>query len=248
VKDFFPRQVYVGCAGWALATDQASHFPTQGSHLERYAGRFPAVEINTSFYRPHRPGTYARWAASVPDAFRFAVKVPREITHKRRLIDSADVLEPFLAAIGALGVKLGTILVQLPPSLVFSAATAATFFALMRQRFDGNVVCEPRHVSWFTPAVDQLLAEFRVGRVAADPAVVAAAAEPGGWHGLAYYRLHGSPRMYYSSYSADFLDCLATRLAQHATLAPVWCIFDNTAAGAAQINALDLLERQIFMA
>ncbi|HWP34406.1 MAG TPA: DUF72 domain-containing protein, partial [Thermodesulfobacteriota bacterium] len=58
--------VLVGCAGWAIPRAAAGAFPGPGSHLERYARVLPAVEINSSFYRSHRPRTYARWAASVP--------------------------------------------------------------------------------------------------------------------------------------------------------------------------------------
>jgi uncharacterized protein YecE (DUF72 family) len=77
-------EIYVGVAGWSISKEHAARFPVEGSHLERYAQVFNAVEINSSFYRPHRPQTYAPWAASVPDGFRFAVKMPREITHRRR--------------------------------------------------------------------------------------------------------------------------------------------------------------------
>ena len=77
----------------------------------------PAVEINSSFYRPHRPSTYARWAAETPEGFPFAVKLPKEITHKRRLVDVAEPLDRFLAETAALGPKRGPLLVQLPPSL-----------------------------------------------------------------------------------------------------------------------------------
>jgi uncharacterized protein YecE (DUF72 family) len=59
-------QVMVGTAGWSIPPQHADRFRGEGSHLERYSQRFPAVEINSSFYRPHRPSTYARWAASVP--------------------------------------------------------------------------------------------------------------------------------------------------------------------------------------
>src|SRR5690349_12428290 len=71
------ENVRVGCAGWSLPKEHADRFPAEGSHLERYAACFPAVEINSSFYKPHRPTTYARWAASVPPDFRFSVKVPK---------------------------------------------------------------------------------------------------------------------------------------------------------------------------
>jgi uncharacterized protein YecE (DUF72 family) len=236
-------ETYIGCAGWSIPREHADHFSAAGSHLERYAGRFSAVEINSSFYRPHRPATYARWAAAVPSGFRFAVKVPREITHTRRLADAADLLDRFLAEIGGLGDKLGPLLVQLPPSLVFDAAVARQFLTALRQRFNGAVVCEPRHRSWFEIAAERLLTRQRVARVAADPALVPAGAVPGGWDGLAYYRLHGSPRMYYSSYSPEYLSTLADRLRESARAAALWCIFDNTALGAATANALDLLAR-----
>ena len=82
-----------------------------------------------------------------------------------------------------------------------------------------------------------------MARVAADPAVVPAAAEPGGWDGLVYYRLHGSPKMYYSAYPDEYLEALAKTLSGPRKSADVWCIFDNTAAGAATANALDVLDR-----
>jgi uncharacterized protein YecE (DUF72 family) len=237
-----PLDIYVGCAGWAVPKPQAAHFPVAGSHLQRYAGRFAAVEINSSFYRPHRPATYARWAASVPDRFRFSVKMPREITHRRRLREVEAPLGRFLAEAGALGPKLGVLLAQLPPSLRFEAAIAEAFLSALRARFAGPVACEPRHASWFGDEADSLLIAFQAARVAADPAPAPPAGEPGGWNGLVYYRWHGTPRMYYSSYSEGDLDRLAARLLA-AARGPVWCILDNTALGAATANALDLLDR-----
>ena len=74
--------VYIGCAGWARDKDCGDAFPPPGAHLERYARRFNAVEINSSFYRPHRSATYDGWAASAPDGFGFSVKVPRSIIHR----------------------------------------------------------------------------------------------------------------------------------------------------------------------
>ena len=204
--------VRVGCAGWSLPKEHGDRFPAEGTHLERYAARFPAVEINSSFYRPHRPTTYARWAASVPADFRFSVKVPKVATHERRLVDADDVLDSFLAEATQLGDKLGPLLVQLPPSLSFSADVAERFFAALRDRFDGDVALEPRHASWFEPAAERLVTRYRVARVAADPAVVPAAAEPGGWDGLVYYRLHGSPKVYYSAYPDEYLEALAKTL------------------------------------
>jgi uncharacterized protein YecE (DUF72 family) len=235
--------IRVGCAGWSLRKEHAGEFPTEGTHLTRYAGRFPAVEINSSFYRPHKPTTYAKWAESVPEDFRFAVKVPKEVTHACRLVDAEDVLDRFLPEATALGEKLGPLLVQLPPSLSFKVDVAEAFFAALRERFDGHVVLEPRHPTWFEGTAERLAAEFRVARVAADPPVVDGASEPGGWDGLVYYRLHGSPKVYYSAYPAEYLERLSKRLAGAAQSAAVWCIFDNTAEGAATADALDMYGR-----
>lgn len=238
------NRLWIGCAGWNVPKEHAGHFPEEGSHLERYARVFSTVEMNSSFYRPHKPATYERWAASTPDGFRFAVKVPKTITHIRRLRDANTDLEVFLSECEHLGPKLGPLLVQLPPTLAFDAQVAEAFFSGMRERFSGYVACEPRHQTWFAPEPDSVLSAHHVARVAADPAKVPAAAEPGGWGGLAYYRLHGSPRIYYSAYSADHLEALARKLAESlANGAQTWCIFDNTAEGAATGDALTVMAK-----
>src|SRR5262245_58239190 len=231
----------IGCAGWTIPKQHASFFPSSGSHLERYAQCFAAVEINSSFYRPHRRATYERWAAAVPRGFAFAVKAPNEITHRLRLAGASAALDAFLTQATGLGDKLGPVLLQLPPSLAFDPQRVSSFFAALRARFDGSVVCEPRHPDWFTARADDLLTEFRISRVAADPPVIGTVAEPGGWKGLLYFRLHGSPRVYYSEYRSDQLDRLAHQLVSMGSPRPrAWCIFDNTASGAATVNALAL--------
>ncbi|MEA2786131.1 MAG: hypothetical protein QOF71_2235 [Candidatus Eremiobacteraeota bacterium] len=232
--------VRVGTAAWAISRDVRDRFDAEGSRLERYARRFRCAEINSTFYRPHRLSTYARWAASVPDDFRFALKVPKEITHTRRFADIVEPLDRFLAETAELGEKRGVLLVQLPPSFAFDAAQADAFFATFRARYDGLLVCEPRHPTWFADDAEATLARALVGRVAADPAPVPAAAVPGGWPGFVYYRLHGAPRTYYSAYDDVTLRAVAERL--HSATVPAWCIFDNTALDAATANALDLLE------
>lgn len=234
--------IRIGVAGWAIPRALAEAFPAPGSRLERYARRLNAVEVNSSFYRPHRRATYARWADSVPETFRFSVKAPRTLTHERRLAEAAEPLEAFLEEIGGLGPKLGALLVQLPPSLAFDAATAGDFLNVLRARFSGFVALEPRHVSWFGAAADALLVDHRVARVAADPAVAPQGGEPEGWLGGAYWRLHGSPRMYYSPYGAARLEGIAARLLAQGA-GETWCIFDNTALGAATAEALALRDR-----
>lgn len=236
-----PSKTYIGTAGWSIPRAQQRRFPAGESHLARYAKVLPAVEINSTFYRPHRASTFERWAASVPREFRFSVKIPRTITHDQRLVSSAKLLKSFLADLEPLGARLGCLLVQLPPSLAFDARVARTFFTALRKQFERGIALEPRHASWFCEPADQLLKKFKVARVAADPPRAEVDAEPGGWPGLAYFRLHGSPRIYYSSYEDAVLDALAIKLrALQRRRIPTWCVFDNTALGAATGNALRL--------
>ncbi len=120
---------YIGTAGWNIPKQHAQRFASHGSHLERYAATFNAVEINSSFYRHHRRETYERWARTVPGGFRFSVKVPREITHESRLADCEPVLDRFLGEVDGLGKKLGALLVQLPGSFHFDTEVVDAFLA-----------------------------------------------------------------------------------------------------------------------
>jgi len=231
--------IRIGCAGWSIPSRDAPSFGDGTSHLQRYATRFDVVEINSSFYRPHATRTYARWAAAVPARFRFSAKLPKAITHDARLKGCGTLLDRFAGEVGGLDDKLGGLLVQLPPSLAFEARVASTFFAMLRRRFDVSIACEPRHASWFAPDVATLWQRHAIARVAADPARLPEAARPAGQGQWTYWRLHGSPRMYYDDYDEARLRNFATDLS--ATNGRVaWCIFDNTAAGHAIPNALRL--------
>ena len=231
--------IVVGTASWRLPTPYASDFPGEGTHLQRYAKRLDGVEINTSFYGQHRAATYARWRDETPDGFRFAVKLIRSVTHERRLRDADEPLDRFLEDTSALGDKLGPILVQLPPSLMFDPWVAAEFFRPFRKRYAGPVVIAPRHPTWFGAGARDLLIDYQIAGVVADPVRPSGPVERWGWNGVHYYRLHGSPRIYWSRYSPGHLDELA-RLVVREPSADVWVVFDNTAAGYATTNALEL--------
>ena len=237
--DVETERLRIGTAGWSVPRAVADRFASEGSVLQRYASGFDAVEINSSFYRPHRPQTYARWRDTTPPGFRFAVKAPRTITHEGRLAGYGNLLAAFVAEAQSLEEKLGPILVQLPPSLAFDPAVAERFFEDVRSLVAGAVVCEPRHSTWFGPDAEAMMRAFHIARVAADPAPDPRATTPGGWPGLAYWRLHGSPRMYFSPYPDEVLRGLAERLASNAA-GQSWCIFDNTASGAAADDAWKL--------
>lgn len=225
----------VATAAWSIPKSVAHRFPEVGSGLSRYASVFPGVEVNSTFYRRHKTSTFARWAASVPDDFRFAVKMPREMTHMRRLREIEPAFTVFLADVAPLGGKLGPLLCQLPPSLPFDAAVAQRAFEAMRAAYGGVMVIEVRHKSWASPAALDMLRRYGMDRVLADPAPVWPKedfTEP-----PRYVRLHGAPEIYYSSYDEAEIRAFAQRLAPES-----WCVFDNTASGAACENALTLLD------
>ena len=234
----------IGTAGWSIARTAAAAFPAEGTALERYSRVFHGVEINSSFHRPHRASTWAKWGASVPEGFRFAVKVPKTITHQAKLVGTEELAVQFAEEVKPLGRKLAVLLVQLPPKLGFDADVAERFFTHLRATTEVEIACEPRNAAWFEERADALLERLRVARVAADPALGPAAAVPGGWRGLRYWRLHGSPTMYRSSYTDEALEGYARQVGEAISAgSSVWCMFDNTAASAATGNALSLMAR-----
>ena len=237
------RGIAIGCAGWAIPRQHGELFGDGGSVLARYATRFPVVEVNSSFYRSHQQSTYARWAASVPAQFRFSLKVPKIISHEMALRAAGGALDRFLGEAEGLGDKLGGYLLQLPPSQRLDLRVASTFFRMFRRRSDAPIACEPRHPSWFSSEASALFERHGVSRVIADPPIVAAVPSPRLGSPWPYWRLHGSPRMYYSAYADDTLQHLANDIAAcHASALAPWVIFDNTALGFAVSNAAHLQE------
>ena len=132
-----------------------------------------------------------------------------------------------------------------PPSLSFDASVVTRFLDLVRKIYKGPMVCEPRHATWFSPAVASLLDRCGVSRVAADPSPVPDATVPAGSPRVAYFRLHGSPRTYWSRYGENDIATLAAAVRNVPNAEEVWCVFDNTASGAAIENAWELRERLI---
>jgi uncharacterized protein YecE (DUF72 family) len=235
--------IWIGTAGWSIPRAAASRFDSAGTHLQRYSNRFTCTEINSSFHRPHTAATYAKWRDSTPPGFRFAIKMPRAITHELKLCGTREPLAAFLGQTDGLGPKRGPILVQLPPSLAFDSDVVSAFLELLRSMHAGPVVCEPRHPTWFAPPVAALLDEYGVSLVAADPPPAPAAAVRPGRSRLTYFRLHGSPRMYWSTYDATWIASLSTMVATLQGVTEVWCIFDNPAGGGAIENAGQLRDQ-----
>lgn len=237
-------EILIGTAGWSLPTHLKKDFPEEGTHLERYAQIFNCVEINSSFYRDHKPETYARWAQSVPPSFRFSVKLSRYFTQETGLEEAGERLGETLAGPACLGPKWGCLLVQLPPSLQFRPVVAARFIDELREHFEGLIVWEPRHPSWVSAEALTLLRQNQIHKVWADPEPCPLPTTASTQQRSNYFRLHGSPQIYKSRYTETDLAKIMNMVEESHLIHPqTWCIFDNTTYGFATENAQELMHR-----
>ena len=236
---------WIGTSGWHYFHWKGSFYPEELSPqgwLGFYAGRFPTVELNASFYRQPRASTWELWRKTAPPGFRFAVKVNRFITHVKRLEDCADPLARFLEGARRLGDRLGPVLFQMPPSFHRTEENV--------QRLDSFVPLLPkelmhafefRHRSWFSEETMEQLRRHSVAFCSFDmvgfrcPLVATAS--------YAYVRFHGSEARYASNYTDEMLEEWAARLRELASgLEDVFVYFNNDAWGFAVANASKLTE------
>ena len=152
-------QIFTGTSGFSYPAWRGSFYPAKLKATEMlayYAGRLKTVEINNTFYRMPKAEALAAWAATTPDGFRFAPKAPQQITHRQRLVGSADTLAHFWKTLESLGDKLGPALFQLPPFQRKDLPRLTDFLALMPP--GARAAFEFRHPSWFEDDVYAALA------------------------------------------------------------------------------------------
>jgi uncharacterized protein YecE (DUF72 family) len=163
-------EYYFGTMGFSYE-DWKGVFYGAGSpareYLTHYARIFSSVEIDTTFYAIPRIEVVQGWAAAVPNDFRFVVKTPQSITHEMGLANSKQYMTEFISVIRCLGVKLGVILIQLPPSYASDQFPALAAF-IEDLPDDSRFAVEFRHRSWFTPQMGEFLSTHRIGWVATE--------------------------------------------------------------------------------
>jgi uncharacterized protein YecE (DUF72 family) len=233
--------IRIGTSGWSYSDWLGTFYPQRTparEWLAFYAGHFPTVELNSSFYRQPTSGQFDRWAAQVPDHFVFAVKAPRFLTHVLRLRHCREPLRRFRRTLRELGPKLGPVLYQLPPNLAADLPLLARFTAALdpRQRH----VIEFRHTSWFCEETFALLRRHDIALCWSDCAHAPAPHEPTA--SFVYARLHGGANGE-AGYSRQALNTWARILQSHAARGhPGFLYFNNTAQGQAVRNARLLLQ------
>jgi uncharacterized protein YecE (DUF72 family) len=154
--------LYVGTSGFSYKEWKGPFYPDdlpEKQMLRYYGERFRTVEINNTFYRMPKAAMLEAWATEVPDTFRFVLKAPRQITHIKRLKESADSVAYLLEVAGALQQRLGPLLFQLPPFLKKDAPRLREFLGLLPRPH--RAAFEFRHQTWFDQEVFDLLREHQ---------------------------------------------------------------------------------------
>ena len=228
----------IGTAAWTIPADFRSSFSPDGSHLKRYSQIFNSVEINSTFYKFHRAATFEKWASETPDDFQFSFKLHKSFTHESDLKPGVQALKEFFNDVKHLGSKGKVLLLQFPGKIEFHPAKMERFYELILRNFNGHIVIEPRNESWLSLKSRQLLKDYKISKVIADPERCLSSLKGiTSYSGITYYRLHGSPVIYRSAYTQAYLKRLSKELR---ALKNAWCIFDNTTFGAATGDALKL--------
>jgi uncharacterized protein YecE (DUF72 family) len=225
----------VGTSGWQYRDWRPGFYPDrlpQRLWLESYAERFSTVEINNAFYRLPEKKTFEQWRQRTPEDFRFAVKMSRYLTHVKRLSEPAEPVARFLDRAAGLGDKLGPVLLQLPPTLRADARALDETLSLFPR--DVRVAVEPRHESWWTDQIKDILGTHNAALSWADrrahplsPLWVTA-----DW---CYLRCHEGRAKPWPRYGHTALSTWAKRLPADCD---AWVYFNNDQHGAAPQDAV----------
>jgi uncharacterized protein YecE (DUF72 family) len=165
------QKLRIGTCAWSFKDWRGPFYQSElpeSRWLEFYARYFPAVEVDSTFYSAPAEETILRWVESTPASFRFACKLPREITHVCRLRDCTAELNSFLRAVEPLVSKLQVVLIQLPPSFTPKDGKAALRKFLVQLPNDFRFAIEFRHPGWHRPQIISLLEKCRICWVWAD--------------------------------------------------------------------------------
>ena len=236
------KKIYIGTAGWNIPRTTKDYFPEEGTHLERYADVLQCVEINSTFYRDHQVKTFEKWASMTPDTFRFSVKLNQRFTHETEKFNPQELAQ-VLEGYTALGEKLGVMLLQFPGTLPFDPFFIENLLESIRQSYLGSIVIEPRNNSWKCPEALELMKDFNVSKVVADPEKCEFSKRNIDYGGVSYLRYHGQPVIYRSSYGDEVLKELKEKILHSPR--DLWVIFDNTTMGHATENALKLMNMTV---
>lgn len=208
------RKIYIGCSGFYNNDWKDSLYPEDAKSkdfLTLYSLQFNSVEINSTFYRKPLAKTLIKWFDETPDDFKFFIKIPKTISHEKRMENCKEEIAEFCHHIQThLKEKLAGFLYQFPPS--FKSSEENLNRILENIEVDYLNVIEFRHESWWSEEIFKILEENKIifsgvsfpGKLSEEVIINSKK--------ILYYRLHGKPVLYKSEYSEDFLNNLAEKI------------------------------------
>ncbi|MCU7616456.1 DUF72 domain-containing protein [Chryseobacterium sp. PBS4-4] len=234
------EKIYIGCSGFYNNDWKGSLYPEDAKskdYLTLYSQQFNSVEINSTFYRKPTAKTLTKWFDETPENFKFFIKIPKTISHEKRLENCKDEITEFCNHIEThLKEKLAGFLYQFPPSFKNTDENLSIILENIDDRFL-NVI-EFRHESWWNDEIYKTLKDNNIvfsgvsfpGKLSEE--VIVNSEE------ILYYRLHGKPILYKSEYSENFLDDLAKKIKK--SYMKTYVFFNNTWGNAAIKNSIYL--------
>jgi len=236
-------QLFIGTSGWYYDHWKKCFYPPdlpKNKWLEHYLKYFRTVEVNATFYRSFKPKTYHNWADKVPDGFRYVLKVPRLITHRKFLKNCKKDIGQFERSANILGEKLGLLLLQLAPQTGLELDLLSS--ALDAFKDPSKVAVEIRNKEWLTDETTVLIKEHGAIFVNIDSPDIRLLDQV--TSETVYLRLHGSKKWYQHNYSDDELHMFATQIREYikAGAKQIFVFFNNDYHGYAPENARKLAE------
>lgn len=233
---------YVGTSGWSFPHWKGILYPEELSPsdwLKYYSSNFNCVEVNSTFYRSFSASTYQKWANSVHEDFKFILKLPQEITHKKRLAGARNEILGFLDGLSLIAGKVGLILMQLPPSYKVVLSDFEESISLIREKFPLAVEFRNRYA--FSEDVLDILVEYNCCFV--NPDSPNSNLQTLATNDILYLRLHGRRAMYKSSYTDNELEELSDILfSMRERIKSAYVIFNNGMEGFSIPNAFKFIE------
>lgn len=229
--------IYIGCSSYATTSWQPLFFPEglpRKQWFDYYCQYFNTYEINFTFYRFPTVKSLESWYDKTPDDFVFSIKVPKTITHIKRIENCKEEIDKFYnVAQQGLKDKLGCVLFQLPPSFSYATERLENIIINLNPKFT-NIV-EFRHESWWKQEVMEKLSDNNITFCNVNypklPSSVVKTTENG------YVRMHGNPRLFYSEYTKEQIKALYSEV-KNLNFKKAYVYFNNTASTAGIINAL----------
>lgn len=233
-----PPSLYIGCSGYYYPYWKNRFYPVglqPKNWLVYYASIFNTVELNGTFYRLPKLSHLQKYASVTPDDFTFSVKVSRHITHYKKLKDCGnEILEFSQLMQEGLTHKLSCLLFQFPPSFHYHEDNLK--LVLQNIPHTANHVVECRHQSWWNETVQTELSKANITFCNVDfPGLNTYTIQT---TPLFYYRFHGNPELFKSSYSHKQLLAFKKQIPNEAKQLHIY--FNNTYYEAGYNNALDL--------